>query len=239
MSTKGGMCFSRFLNSTECPGPGLLEEEDSHIICKLAGVPYKPSSLKIPNPVVQYSELSTDQQENLQAQIEILNFEMHTEFLKFEQTVKSFCERFAATDIARTLSLHCKEFFAKSVSKSGNIQALLYEEKLDTAKVFAKIHPYYSYYNYDLLKVIVFVYGSEKDEKNMRQYILKFSNYCKRVPCVEFYDDGCQTVKQVELKFNIDYNKELLTPADTKNIRNNVSKILNIMPSMLLISPFN
>ena len=99
MCTKGGMCFSLFLNSVECPGP--LKREEN--ICELAEIPHKQSSLQIPNPVVQYSELSIDDQEDLQAQLQKLKLEIHRKFLKFEaELVNSLHERIAAADIVHT-----------------------------------------------------------------------------------------------------------------------------------------
>ena len=185
---------------------------------------------------MKFSELSTDEQENLQAQIEKLKFEMHTRFLKLEaETVYSLHERVAATDIVRTLLQYCTVtvYPTRSVSLlQGHKQALL--DAKDTKEVFIIISPFYSYYNYELIQMIVDVHGSERDKEKMRQYILEFSEYCRMVPCVEFYDNGCQTSrKQVNLKLKLDYDKELLTLTDIKNIQSNISKILNIRPCVL------
>ena len=181
----------------------------------------KQSSLQIPNPVVQFSELSTDDQVDLQAQIK-LRFEIHRKFLKFEaESVDSLHERIAAKDIVRTLMKHCTVYPTESMNNisflQGHKQALL--DAKDTKEVFSIILPYYSYYNYELLQTIVDVHGSERDKEKMRQYRLEFSSYCRKVPCIEFHDHHCQTsLKRIKIKFKRDYNKKLLTLADIKNI---------------------
>ena len=225
--------FVSFLNF-ECPGPGLLKREEN--ICKLAEIPHKQSSLQIPNPIVQYSEVSTDEKEDLQAQIEKLKLEIHKKFLKFAvDLISSLHKRTAATDIVRTLLEHCTVYPTKSISLlQGHKQALL--DAKDTREVLIMILPFYSYYNYELLQTIVDVHGSERDKENMQQYILEFSNYCRRVPCIEFNDNSYQTsLKRVKLKFKLDYNKDQLTLADIKTIQYRISDILNIRPSVLFL----
>ena len=144
------------------------------------------SSLQIPNSVVQYSELSIDEQD-LQAQIEELKFEIHRKFLKLEaELVNSLHERIAAADIICTLMKHCTMYPTESMYNISLLQehkqALL--DAKDLKEVFIIILPFYSYYNYELLQTIVDVHGSERDKEKIRQYILEFSNYCRRVPCI-------------------------------------------------------
>ena len=166
MCAKGGMCFSLFLNSAECPGP--LKKEEN--ICELAKIPHKQSSLQIPNPVVQYSELSIDEQVDLQAQLKKLKLEIHRKFLKFEaQLVNSLHERIAAADIVRTLMKHCTVYPTESMYNISLLQEhkqTLLDAK-DLKEVFIIILPFYSYYNYELLQTIVDVHGSERDKEKM------------------------------------------------------------------------
>ena len=217
-------------------GPSLKREEN---ICNLAEVPHKQSSLQIPNPVVRFTELSIDEQEDLKAQIEELKFEIHRKFLKFEaELVNSLRERIAAANVVRTLLAHCTVYPTESMYNVSLLQehrqALLDAKRIE--EVFVIIHPFYTYYNYELLQTIVDVHGSKKDGERMRQYILNFSSYCERVPCVEFYEDQCQeSPRRVKLKFKLDYDKKLLTLADIKNIQRRISKILNIKSSVLFL----
>ena len=189
--------------------------------------------------MVQFSELSIDEQEDLQAQIENLKLEIHRKFLRFEaELVSSLDRRITAASMVRTLLNHFPECSTESMYNISLLQehkqALL--DAKDIEGVFAIIHPYYSYYNYELLQTIVEAYGSEEDKKRMQQYIRDFTSYCKRVPCVEFYDDHClKSPKRVKLKFKLDYDKKHLTLADIKNIQRNISKLLNIRPSVLFL----
>ena len=216
---------------------GPLNREEN--ICELVEIPHKQSSLQIPNPVVQFSKLSIDEQEDLQAQIEELKFEIHRKFLKFEaELVKSLHERVTAANMVRTLMKHCTVYPTESMYNVSLLQehkqALL--DAKDIEEVFTIIHPFYSYYNYELLQTIVEVHGSEKYRERMQQYIVDFSSYCKKVPCMEFYDDHCQkSLKWVKLKFKLDYDKKLLTLADIKSIERHISKILHIRSSVLFL----
>ena len=113
-------------------------------------------------------------------------------------------------------------------------QALLDASSIE--RVFIIISRYYSYYNYELLQTITDIHGSPNDKEMMRQYILDFSKYCERVPCVEFHDDHCQeSPGRTKLRFKLDYNKNLLKLADIKNIERQISKILKIKPSVLFL----
>ena len=189
--------------------------------------------------MVQYSELSIDEQEDLQAQIEQLKLEIRRKFLKLEaQLVNSFHKRIAAADMVRTIMKICVVYPTESMYNISLLQehrkALL--DAKDNKEVFIIIYPYYSYYNYELLQAIISVHGSKQDKERMQQYILDFTTYCRRVPCVEFYDDHCQTsLKRVKLKFKLDYDKNLLTLADIKNIQHNISGILKIKSSVLFL----
>jgi hypothetical protein len=223
--------------STYAEYPGTLEREEN--VCKLAEIPHKQSSLPIPNPVVQFSELSIDEQEDLQAQIQHLKLEIHRKFLRFEaELVNSLHGRITAASMVRTLMNHFAECSAESMYNTSLLQE--HEQALlgakDIEEVFAIIHPFYSYYNYELLETIVEAYGTDKDKERMRQYIDDFTNYCRRVPCMEFYDDHCQSsLKRIKLKFKVDYDKKLLTLADIKNIQRHISRILNIRSSVLFL----
>ena len=133
-----------------------------------------------------------------------------------------------------TVTVHPTESMYNISLLQEHKQALL--DAKDLKEVFIIILPFYSYYNYELLQMIVDVHGSERDKEKMRQYILEFSDYCKRVPCIEFHDNRCQTsLKQIKIKFKLDYDKKLVTLADIKNIQCHVSDILNISASVLFL----
>jgi hypothetical protein len=160
--------------------PGPLKKEEN--VCKLPidEIPHKQSSLPIPNPVVQFSELSTDEQEDLQAQLQHLKFKIHRKFLKFEAgLVNSLHERIATADMVRTLMEHCTVYPTDSmynVSLLQDLKQALLDAK-DIKEVFIIILPFYSYFNYELLETIVDVHGSQDDREGMHQYILDFSDY--------------------------------------------------------------
>ena len=72
----------------------------------------------------------------------------------------------------------------------------------------------------------------------MQQYCLDFSDYCKRIPCVEFYESNStnpEVLKRTKIKFKLDYDKDLLRLEDIKRIQHQIARILKIKPSMLYL----
>jgi hypothetical protein len=127
--------------------PGPLKKEEN--VCKLAEISHKQSSLpiSIANPVVQFSELSTDEQEDLRAQLQHLKFKIHRKYLKFEaKLVNSLHERIATADMhmVRTLMEHCTVYPTDSVYNVSlfrdHNQALL--DAKDIKEVFIIILPF-------------------------------------------------------------------------------------------------
>ena len=211
-------------------------------ICELAGVLHTTSSLAVPNPIiVDPSTLTSDEQEDLEAQLSELNKEIHTKFLQLDSTVfKSLRERITVADLVQTLMKHCTVYPAKSQHNIPLLQD--HSDALKNAtsieEVFYIINPYYSYFNYELLRTIIDVHGSSDDKERMRQYLIDFSRYCKKVPCVEFYDKSPSTSKypkQAKLKFKLEYEKNTLKLENIREIKRQIAKMLNIRSSVLFL----
>lgn len=208
-------------------------------ICEVAGIQHRKSFYNIPNPVVQFSELTSDEQSDLQDQIFILNREMHKKFLILHSRLYESLKKNITVDaLVLTLLLDCKAYSDDSRNES------LFKEhrkELCSAKemgdVFKIILPYCSYYNYELIETITEVHGSDDDKKRMQQYLSDFSEYCKKVPCVEVHDDDNfkASSKRTKVKFKLDYKKEELKHGDIKYIQIKIAMILGIQPSVLFL----
>ena len=207
----------------------------------MAGIPHKRSSLPVPNPIiVDPTTLSSDEQEDLEAQISDLNKKIHRKFLKLDaELFKSLRRRITAADLVQTLMKHC---MVHPTGSQHNVSVLQeFTDALKAAKsieeVFYIINPYYSYFNYELLQTIVEVHGSPKDKEMMQQYLDDFSEYCKKVPCVEFYGESPSSnlPKQTKLKFKLKYEMDLLKLEHIREIRRQIAKILKVRSSVLFL----
>lgn len=211
-------------------------------ICELAGVSHTASSLPVPNPIiVDPSTLTTDDQEDLADQIIELSKEIDTKFLKLDtELFKSLKERVATEDLIQTLLKHCTVYVTGTQQNPSLLQehgdALKNVQSIK--EVFYVINEYYSYFNYELLQMIVEVHGSPEDKKRMQRYLVDFSRYCKKVPCVEFHDESptSKHPKKAKLKFKLEFKKESLKLDNIREIKRQIAKILNIRSSVLYLA---
>ena len=115
-----------------------------------------------------------------------------------------------------------------------------HEEELTAAKeiedIFLAINPYFSYFNYELIEVIVNVHGAREDKENMQRYHNDFSEYCRKMPCVEFQEEcSSDKSKHTKIKFKLDYNANQLKLGDIKCIQRRIAEILNLKSSVLYL----
>ena len=212
-------------------------------ICDEVGIPYTASTMGIPNPTVDFFQLSPYDQEDLLAQVDDLTYKVHVKFLGVQAKLIASLKRMNVTpeQIIQTLKAHtCR------VSSSGDsiISGSLFQEhmeELSVAKnveeVFTIITPYFSYFNYELLEVIIEVHGSDNDKQNMRVYLHDFNDFCRKVPCVEVHKRcDVSEAKRTEVYFKLDYDKNSLKHGDVKRIQRQIAKILNVRPSVLFLN---
>ena len=114
------------------------------------------------------------------------------------------------------------------------------DDKLDEAKnmldVFKAIRPHCSYFNYDLLKLLVDVHGSKEDKASFEDYLLAFTTYCEAMPCAEkVCGDGNSQSRRVKLVFKVNFDRQRLKPDTLRSIKCNIAKHLNIPPSSLYL----
>ena len=109
-------------------------------------------------------------------------------------------------------------------------------EANDICDIFLIITPYYSWFSYDLFKKIVNIHGSDEDKGNMEQYRQNFSEYCQRIPCVEFQENNSKSSHQTKIKFKLDLDMKSLNVDEIKHIQRNIAKILNLHSSVLVLS---
>lgn len=211
-------------------------------VCERAEIPYTHSSLPIPNPIID--ELCSDDQEDLDAQMDELKLEIHKEFLKLQnKLIESMTNQgVSSASLVLTLKSHCTVYPA-----GKSVNASIFKEHMkelsdakDAKDVFSIIWNFVCYYNYELLQIIIDMHGTKEDKKNMEQYIQHFSDYCKKVPCVEFHDK-CDPPSQraksrrTKVKFMLKIPIDSLKGEDIKRIQRNIAKILGIKSSVLYL----
>ena len=208
----------------------LIANLDSNDSLKLElDCPHSHSSLPIPNPVVRFEELSEDDRKDLFAQTDELTKEIYTQFkILLNQVYKSLTERVRHTAVRLTLIGDDAMIF-------GNDNDL--NEARDMDQIFETIGPYLSYFNYDLLKLLVKVHGTPEDKKCLDKYLKSFAGYCRAMPCAEEVcgsDDS--RPNRVKIRFKLNFDRQRLKADYVKeNIIHNITRILKIKPSSLYL----
>ena len=209
-------------------------------VCEKLEIPYKHSSLAIPNPII--AELSSDDQEDLAAQLDQLKLKIHKEFLKVQnKLIESMVSRVTPAALVRTLTSHCNVYEASNSVNASLLKEHMKElsEAKEIEEVFSIVCPFFCYYNYELLETIIEVHGTEEDKDNMRKYLQHFSEYCKKIPCVEFHDKcdpGAPTKRRrTKIWFMLEAEMDSLKGGDIKRIQRNIATILGIRPSVLFL----
>ena len=171
------------------------------------------------------------------AQIDILKREISGKFLILQtHLINSLKKQGDVTPslLGLTILRH-----ARDVASGMSCASLLEDHRQELIKateiedVFFVIDPYLSYFNYELLQIIIGTHGTAKDKQNMQQYLNDFSEYCKKVPCVEFDVPNSRECKSTKIKFKLDYDKNQLKLGDVKRIQRCIAAILNLKPSTL------
>ena len=190
------------------------------------------------NPVIAQT-LSADDLEDLQAQLEQLNINIHRKFLKLvSDLLKSLIsQNVSAGVLAHTLISNCKvyENSANSVDLFQNERQQLKTAR-DVTEVFNIIEPYFSFYNYEIIETIIHVNGTATDKQNLQIYIQEFSDYCTKVPCIELNEQERGSSGQrgrTKICFKLDYDEKHLMAGDIKRIQHNIARILGIKPRVL------
>ena len=176
---------------------------------------------------------------NITGQLQSLTGIIEEEFLKLkEQLLQSLTARkVEPKSLVNTLA-HCEVYSAEK--ERTVILFQLHKKDLSEAKdiydIFLVISPYYSWFSYELFRKIVRTHGSDEDKENMEQYCQAFSEYCQRIPCVEFRESNSKSLCQTKIKFKLDCDIESLNVYNIKRIERNIAKILKLQPSVLVLS---
>ena len=190
--------------------------------------PHRQSSLPIPNPVVRFEDLSEDDRTDLFAQMHGLTKEI---YIKFEtllnQVYKSLKERDKYAEVLLTLT-------------GDDVMIFNDNDKLNKAKdmfeVFKAIRPHLSYFNHNLLKLLVKVHGTPEDKECFDEYLESFASYCQAMPCAEEIcgsDDS--RPNRVKIKFKLNFDRQRLKADHVQDIVHNIACILKIKPSSLYL----
>ena len=191
--------------------------------------PHKTSdSLPVSNPIIRFEELSEDDREDLFAKMSELTKRMNSKFKKLlDQVYESLKKRVEYGRIILTLT-------------EDDVMIFDRDDKLDEAKdmmdVFKAIRPHCSYFNYDLLKLLVDVHGSSQDKENFEEYLQSFTTYCEAMPCAEeICGNGDSESKRTKLKFKINFDRQRLKPDALRGVKCNIAHHLKIKPSSLYL----
>ena len=179
--------------------------------------------------MVRFKDLSKSDRKDLFAQMNELTKEIRVKFSKlFDQVYESLSKHFEHKRVVLTLTREGVQLF------QGNKKLLRAKNMFD---VFNVIQPHCSYFNYDLLMLLVGVHGTPEDKKCLDGYLKSFASYCRAMPCAEeICGSDSSGTDRIKLKFKLEFDRQQLKPNYIKdNIISNIARILNIKPSSLYL----
>ena len=192
----------------------------SDFSCDLNKIQHHLSSLKMNNPVVYLPELNKEDREDLLIQMSEqtrkINIAFHTFHEEVFQSVRDKIDRESlVTGLANDI-----EFT---------------EDDKTTADVFRKVLHHCSYFNYDLLEMIVKMFGLDKTP--LDKYLGTFSQYCQAMPCIEeVCGSAGSTAGQTKVTFKLDkIERHELTYQELRRLKGKIAGHLGIRPSALYI----
>ena len=196
--------------------------------CDLGKIPRCKPSFEVANPVVQFNDLEEDDLEDLFAKIDELTKKIKLEFAKFFDKVFVSFRDSHEVDLDRlVLTLINDEKLFKEDELAGTRS--VYD-------VFKAIRPYCSYFNYDVLEMLVKINGSPQAKGYLKMYLQAFSAYCKAMPCVEKLCGSEDTnLKRAKLKFKLDFDRQQLKPDAVRTIKCKIADHLGVRPSALYL----
>lgn len=141
---------------------------DAEFSCDLGDIPHHKSTLKAPNPIVAFSDLDIDDLEDLKDQMNALTREINAKFRTFRSRVfTSFRDENVDRDQV-VLTLTDLDFEKDELDSTQTL-----------FDVFMLINDHSSYFNYEVLEMVVKANGSGKDKTYLEDYKRAFSEYCK------------------------------------------------------------
>ena len=172
--------------------------------------------------------MDDDDREDLLAHMDELTKGIVTEFKKLTNVVyESLRSRVEHSSVVLTLS-------------KDDVMVFDDDDRLNEAKnmldVFKALLPHCSYFNYDLLKLVVEVHGSKEDRKHMGEYLQSFTKYCEAMPCAEeVYGNEDSRSKRIKIKFKVNFDRHQLKVDSLRRVKNNIARHLRVNTSSLYL----
>ena len=212
--------YNAYNNDIESVGPGFKLDLEC---------PHTSSSLPISNPIISFEDLDEYDREDIFAQMNEFTKKINIKFKKLlSQVFESLTEMHVNHEsVVLTLTQDDVMVFDENDTIG---------EAKDMFAVFKAIRPYCSYYNYDLLQLIIEVHGSTRDKESLEEYIKSFTAYCEAMPCAEEIcgNDDCKN-KRIRLRFKLDFDRQRLKVDYVKSVTRNIARILKIKSCSLYL----
>ena len=193
-----------------------------------AGCPhaqYESSKTESLFPYLDHKALSNDERVLLEGRLMDNTRKMICLFAEMENAV------IESLKLQNTSVSHLRNFVGNLVKPFGckeDIERL--ERSADLYDIFFALHPFKSFFHYEVIESIVKQFGSMEDRQLMNEYISSFSKFCERsvfeVP-PNIFNDG--NTKPGDKVFSIKLTKAgHASLGDVVAVRNKVADILNI-----------
>ena len=176
-------------------------------------------------PYLDHSTLSRNEKITLESRLIKDTQTMIGLFAETEDTIiYSLSSRKVNVDRLTNLAVN----LVKKVGSKEDIDSL--KKTVTVEQVFLLLHPFKSFFHYEIIECIVKRFGSEEDQQLMREYVSKFNQFCERsvfeVPANVFHDSDPRPGDRVfSVKFTPEEHASL---RDIVAVRTKLAEILDI-----------
>ena len=169
------------------------------------------------NPVVYLPELNEKDREDLLIQMSEQTRKINVAFHIFHEEVFQLVKKIDHERLITGLANDIK----------------FTNEDRTTAEVFRKVLHHCSYFNYDILEMIIKMF--KLDENPLKKYLKTFSQFCQAMPCIEeVCGSNNSTSGRTKVTFKLDkIERHKLTYQELRQLKGKIAGHLGIRPSAL------
>ncbi len=207
-----------------------------------AGCPKEPTEENTKFPFLDTSNLSADDKIDLEARLIFETSNIMLSYSNFTVVIRDLLDGRVKDLLNEKVDLwKVKDSVLSLGAFKNNIGVKLLgirdNQKIEAAtcvpEVFAILRSYTSFFNYQIIEILIEQYGTDKDRESLGQYVCKLKDFCKRsvfeIPSKVFHSESRLAANVLVFKCT----KDIKTLEDIKGTRDKFAKILDLQSSAL------
>ena len=188
-----------------------------------------PTPIQSPSsfPYLDLSGLTSEQQHDLSGRFQFESHEIMMQFRKLvSATIKSLIRQCISSDELWTHVSYLRACDPVFKTKKLEVPFATKPISVDTIeKIFQVLEDYFSFFNFDVIDLIIEVLGTKEDKARLQTYKKKFSDYAKRRI---FEHPSVRDTDQANIFLKLDSHYDDYTDAEIERFCHKLNKILNL-----------